>query len=331
MPVRISRRAAMGGLGAVALAGGTTGVTRRARAQARVFDLPPKGFDPRSGGSAELQRYGLLARPGADASVEYKQLWSRVYAAKPNFVVPTFKARTRYRRMPVPRRQTFDNWAGQAVDTPGAPFVTVAGVWTVPNPRVPDDATNGERNYNSAWIGIDGYSAPSENDILQAGVDFNFMPGSTWVEIAAWWEWWPGGSFYVDNFPVAPGDTVSCVINGAVGGTDALVQLADLGTNTHMTFLATAPPGTRLAGNCAEWIVERQRHSTAEGSPLSDLSRFGSVFFDNAFASSAAPGAGGSVVKAGSGTPISMVADTGTQVLATPTVLGPTSFRVDRS
>ena len=97
-----------------------------------------------------------------------------------------------------------------------------------------------------------------------------------------------------------------------------------------MTFLATAPPNTTLVGNCAEWIVERQNRTGAQDSALSDLSQFGAVFFDNSFASSAKPEAHGTVVEAGSGTPISMTGDGGAQLLAVPTVLRPTSFRVDR-
>ena len=156
------------------------------------FEVPPPGFDPKIAGGEQLQRYGVLARPTAESSEQYQRLWNRTFASRPDFVAPEFKTRKRYRRTPAQRRQTFNNWAGLAVRTSGAPFITVAGTWTVPNPHVPDDAAGNEPNYNSAWIGIDGFSSPSENDILQAGVDFNFMPGSSWIEVSPWWEWWPG-------------------------------------------------------------------------------------------------------------------------------------------
>jgi hypothetical protein len=328
MRALVSRRTALCGLGSIGAATGLTYFATPAIPQAKLFQVPPLGFDPKSAPNEELQRYGLLARPSADSSPQYQKLWSRTYSAKVDFVAPTFRARNRYRRLPPQRRQTFNNWAGLAVQTSGTPLITVAGTWTIPYPRAPDDAAGNEPNYNSAWIGIDGYF-PS-TDILQAGVDFNFTTGSTEISIAPWWEWWPGDSYYIDSLQVSPGETFSCVIVGTAGGADALVQMTNLSSNRHVTFLATAPANTTLVGDCAEWIVERQNRTSASDSPISDLSQFGSVFFANAFASTSRPQSHGTVLAAGSGTPISMSANDGVQLIAVPAVLGPTSFRVDR-
>lgn len=324
----VSRRAALRGLTSIGALGGLTCLATPAMPQARLFQAPPLGFDPKTAANEELQRYGALARPSAESSPQYRRLWNRTYSAKLDFVKPTFRARNSYRRMPAQRRQTFDNWAGLAVQTAGSPLICVAGTWTIPNPRVPDEAVGGDSNYNSAWIGIDGYF-PS-TDILQAGVDFNFKTGSSEITIAPWWEWWPGPSVYIDSLQVSPGDTFSCVITGTVGGVDALVQMTNLSSNRHATFLATAPANTKLVGDCAEWIVERQYRSSAPDSIISDLSQFGSIFFDNAFASTSRPESHGPVADAGSGTPISMTASDNVQLIAAPTLLRPTSFRVDR-
>jgi hypothetical protein len=197
------------GLGSIGAASVLTYFATPAMPQAKLFQVPPLGFDPKSAPNEELQRYGLLARPNAESSPQYQKLWSRTYSAKVDFVAPTFGARNRYRRLPPQRRQTFNNWAGLAVQTSGTPLITVAGTWTIPYPRVPDDAGGNEPNYNSAWIGIDGYF-PS-TDILQAA-STNFTTGSTEISIAPWWEWWPGESYYIDSLQVSPGDTFSCVI-----------------------------------------------------------------------------------------------------------------------
>jgi hypothetical protein len=331
MAVSVSRRAALRSLGCLAMSGGMASSQASAAAQTRTFEAPPKGFDPRSAAEEQLKRYGLLARPTASSSQQYRQLWNRSLSRNLNVVVPKFRARRPSRRMLLntERRETTNNWAGVAVRAGSAPLISIADTWTVPYPHTPDASTGKAKHYNSAWVGIDGYLPPER--ILQAGVDFNFTVGSSTVEVAPWWEWWPGDSEYFDNFQAAPGDIISCVISGAVGSAEAVVRMANLGSNRFVSFLARAPAGTTLTGNCAEWIVERQTQSANGNAPLSDLAQFGTIFFDSCFASSGSIEAHDAViVDAGSGTPISMTADSSSQLLAVPSILGSTTFKVDR-
>jgi len=180
---------------------------------------------------------------------------------------------------------------------------------------------------NSVWVGIDGFSAPN-SDILQAGVDLRVtrQSGVLNVAIEPWWEWWKGQSFYFDNFRVSPGDTISCHINCVAGGTTGTVRMANLVSGLHISLVVPAPAGTSLIGNCAEWIVERQTID-ATSNVLTELSDFGSIFLDDAFAST---NDASKSLLAGKGVPITMVAADNTTMLASPTILGSTALKVDR-
>jgi hypothetical protein len=183
---------------------------------------------------------------------------------------------------------------------------------------------------NSAWIGIDGFSPPN-SDILQAGLDLivTRQAGAVNVSIRPWWEWWRGQSFYFDNFIISPGDVISCSISSAVGGTQGTVTMTNSATRDHISLSVPAPPGTTLLGNCAEWIVERQT-ADATSNVLTELSEFGTVFFDEAFALTAIPPNPQQIEHAGSGTRITMTEDDYTTMLAGPTVIGPNTMRIDR-
>jgi Peptidase A4 family len=303
----------------------------------KSFDMPPNGFDPKAAPDDVLKRFGVLQRPGPDTSIQYRKFWDGLFSRDATYVAPRFKSRT---SRPSLRAVSsfgaggvrYDNWAGIGVESNGAPIISVSGTWNVPNLDVPPGLQDGTSCINSVWIGIDGFSAPSK-DILQAGIDLRVtrQAGVLNVEILPWWEWWQGDSFYFDGFPVSPGDIVSCNISGTAGGTAGTLYMANLVSGRHISLSIPAPAGTTLIGNCAEWIVERQTFD-ANSSILTELSLFGSIFLDNAFATTAIPPkTDQQTISAGHGTLISMTATDNVKILASPTILGPTTFRVDRS
>jgi len=317
----------------------------------KLFDKPPSGFRPEAATADDLKNFGVLQRPANDSSNEYRQLWQRMYSGGINPVVPQFKPRRIKTKIlsPVgapaaiqaearalaarvaPSPVYYQNWGGMGIarGVHDAPVVQVSGTWTVPNLSVPTYVADGVKCINSVWIGIDGFSPPG-TDILQAGVDLvaSRQNGAISVQIDAWWEWWQGDSFYFENFPVSPGDVISCTITCAAGGSTGTVIMANAVTGNHISLLVPAPEGTKLIGNCVEWIVERQ--SPDVNSAYSPLSEFGSVFFDGAFAGTATPPNAQQTLLPSAGQPIVMTADDKTTILASPTLLGPNTLRIDR-
>jgi hypothetical protein len=146
----------------------------------KAFAPPTSGFDPKTASDEVLRNFGVPRRPAADASPQYRRLWHRMFSRRVTYPVPRFKSRPRTRRIfgRIPRSGPhgiqYESWAGFGIASSTAPLVTVSGTWTVPNLSAPSSAGDGAWCINSAWIGIDGFSQPS-NDILQAGVDLKVM------------------------------------------------------------------------------------------------------------------------------------------------------------
>jgi len=303
----------------------------------KAFKLPPTGFDPKTATQDVLRQLGVPSRPGADSSSEYRQLWNRMFAKTATYVAPRFTPRTPSQRAmsatpaQAPSGVRSTSWAGMGIESAGSPIVAVSCTWTVPNLSVPSAVSDNSPCINSVWIGIDGFSPPN-SDILQAGVDLKVtrQAGALAVEILPWWEWWKGQSFYFNNFPVSPGDSISCTITCAKGDATGAVYMANLVNGQHIQLLVPAPAGTTLIGNCAEWIVERQT-ADASSDVLTELSAFGSIFIADAFTSTVMGSPTPEQIKpAGKGIPITMMSTDGTTMLASSTILGQSAFRVDR-
>jgi Peptidase A4 family len=160
----------------------------------------------------------------------------------------------------------------------------------------------------------------------------------------AFWHWWPAvaerkrrltavrrrsrtsvlphtptgvGCVNRTNLPVAQSDTLNCLICVTAGSaTSAIIFLYNVTSGVGASFNATAPPGSSLVGNSAEWVVERLEIDT--NTP--ELARYGNVYFDEARAATA----GGALIDAGSGNVIDMV-DSGSTISAglieTPTLV----------
>ncbi len=155
--------------------------------------------------------------------------------------------------------ETTGTWAGGITFPPAGETMTwVEGIWRMPDAGPPAGAENGDQFATSAWVGIDGDDGSP--DVLQAGcdVDVSIANGTATRQFLPWWEWYPAGSFWITNMPVSPGDTLNCVVRVDAGSeTSASIFLANSTTGIAQTFSVTAPPGSRLSGNCAEWIVEK--------------------------------------------------------------------------
>ncbi|VVB61847.1 Peptidase A4 family protein [uncultured archaeon] len=103
---------------------------------------------------------------------------------------------------------TSTNWAGYAVETnlntpQNGAITDVKGSWIVPT--VLGSVT--PNTYSASWIGIDGYSS---NSVEQIGTDSNVNNGI--AEYAAWYEMFPNAPVYL-GMTINAGDTISAEVN----------------------------------------------------------------------------------------------------------------------
>ena len=301
-------------------------VTRIAKGfSVRTYEPTPEQFDPRTATDRQLLHHGLPRRPDAVREQEWRAAWDKAFARPTTWIVPTFeevKDRSHGAVRPAGRKKlaarsavaafanaTSNNWSG-AVDfsAKGTPYKWVGGQWTVPNPHAPAAGSY----YASEWVGIDGWGS---SDVLQAGTETQITE-VLWFKIAnvyTWWEWFPAGEMAITNLPVSPGDVMYCLIC-VNSTTSATVYFSNQATGVSTNFTITAPGGTILAGNVAEWVVERP---TVSGSAAS-LTDYDVVYFDECLAGWSGGGTVG-VDDLASATSITMTGSGGAE-LSVPTI-----------
>ncbi|KAE9366601.1 concanavalin A-like lectin/glucanase [Stipitochalara longipes BDJ] len=161
---------------------------------------------------------------------------------------------------------TSSNWSG-AVDFglgAGDSYVTVSGSWTVPNAYPPESAKLAAGGWKDgtylcvSWVGIDGWGSP---DVLQGGTGSECIVSGGKIQSQSafgWFEWYPYSWTNFSDFSVKPGDSVNCLVcaPGGAGSTTGSVLLGNTSTGQYVSAQLTAPSGTKLVGNCAEWIME---------------------------------------------------------------------------
>ncbi len=204
--------------------------------------------------------------------------------------------------------RTSTNWSGAVVFAlPGTAFKTVTAVWNIPEVFSP--ANDGGSYYSSYWIGMDGSGS---RDVFQVGVrsDSFGLNGAVRTQ-RAWWEWYPEDEVDITNFPVSPGQSILgllTVISNVIGN----VLLINQTTGLTTAFGVVAPSGTSLAGNCAEWIVERP----AFNGVFSTLADYGEMNFKDCSAGTS----GGITLLSSAGVSYNM--SNGTQIVSQGTLQG---------
>jgi hypothetical protein len=284
----------------------------------KVQSLAPSAhFNPLTASSAELVKNGFPAVPDQG---EHRDRFVRVYSLiknKYHYVEPTFrvnKDRSHGRRMrgKAAGSETSTNWSGAVVTAPaGDSFKWMEGDWTVPNVDAP---TENQWYYCASWIGIDG---DGSSDVFQAGVETEVYRSGNSISrnCYAWWEWYPEGEVQITNLEVSPGDMVTMLLCSS-GPTTGTVYFTNRTTGASTSVALTAPAGTTLAGNCAEWIVE----APTVGGAQSAIADYGEVFFSVCEAVTQK----GVTVNGGTGDNINMTAGGGVVsegILVAPTVV----------
>ncbi len=142
------------------------------------------------------------------------------------------------------------NWSGYAIATnlkhaKNGAVSDVKGTWTVPA------IVSGTANqYSSFWIGIDGYSSST---VEQIGTDSDTNSAGQPVYYA-WYEMYPKYPVNLDTttYPVSSGDTVSAEIT-YIGSGEFTLQITD--GNMGWTFYTTQTSKSAKRSS-AEWIAE---------------------------------------------------------------------------
>jgi hypothetical protein len=236
------------------------------------FRCPPPGFDPLTASNTDLIKCGYPPRPDKTKNPKLRALWEREVSkpwefVKPDFSVPLLRAQVPRKKITFPALIS-GNWSGACLPSPptGTKFQTVTANWNVPEISPPASAYLGNGQYQDGtyglaiWCGIDGFNP--NNIVLQSGIEVSVTvtggtPGP--ITVWPWFEWVPAGpvSLMGPSVPVNVRDSVSVTICGVSGENSALVSFQNLTTGKTTGFQSyTAPAGTTILGDNAEWIVE---------------------------------------------------------------------------
>ena len=143
------------------------------------------------------------------------------------------------------------NWSGYAVSTPNV--TSVSGTFIVPEVAGPG-AVGGLPPDMSAWVGIDGYTSGTVEQIGVSGT----VDSSGKATYYAWWEMYPRNSQTIKGMKIAAGDKITASVNYLGGGRFKL-SITDITAGQSFSTTQSAPVGGRDAAqlNSAEWVIER--------------------------------------------------------------------------
>jgi len=208
--------------------------------------------------------------------------------------------------LPIWHTVSSTNWSGYAAETnlnaPAANAVTrVSGSWTVPT------VTGNTNAYSSVWVGIDGYSSSS---VEQLGTEQDTSKSGA-ATYYAWWEMYPNPSIKISSLTISPGDTISASVTYSSGA--FTLQLTD---NTTGKSFSTTQSATAQRSS-AEWIVE----APSSFSGVLPLANFGTANISGAQATIS--GTTGAINNASwQNTSIDMVSKSGTVIDQTSGLTG---------
>ena len=212
---------------------------------------------------------------------------------------PAASAATPHDGAPAPKhkfgRGTSTNWSGYAVDGSGA--TRVSGSWTQPAAS----CSPGENSWSSPWVGIDGNSS---NTVEQVGTDTDCSNGQPFYY--AWYEMYPKPLVLI-NIPVNPGSSYTGEVTYVPGSSSFVLKLTNNSTGASFQTTQRSKKAQRTS---VEWVMEGPSNGL--------LTNFGNVGF-----TAAAARIGGQAGLLGSfaAQPITMVTQQGT-ARAVPSAVG---------
>ena len=288
----------------------------------KTYPAPPASFDFGKATDEERATYGIPKLPAGLREVADRLMAKR---QKFRYIEPVFKPRDRMRKS-LPKvdpahGDTSNIWSGAVVFPPAKDQMDgVWATWKMPDDSLPSGAKDGITYTASTWVGIDGWGS---GDVVQTGCDADVTKsgGTTQHQFNPWWEWWPGGSFWLTSVAVAKGDELNAMVIAVPGPpVVAIVQLINFTQFSFSFFEVTPPPHVTLEGNCAEWILEALETGPHKAP---ELGKYSTVKFTECGAHTL----GDKVVTATGGTVINMT-DTGGKVISKGKIVSSTEVEV---
>jgi len=310
---------------------------------ATTIEAPPAGFDALTASDEELAYHGFPPRPNQNTEPKAYATWAKAMQHSLKRIVPKLE-QTAIFHGPAKQAKAANaaslandlslanqpsntsysyNWSGY-VDFSGATsygsrsYYFVVNDLTVPVAEQAFGACTNGWDYGSAWNGIDGWGSP---DVLQAGIEFDAYCAlggavrSTYY--SAWYEWYPYSEVRIGGFPIVPGDDLFVEV-WHTSATQGYAYLVNYNNNQSVVVGFTAPAGTRLVGNSAEWVVERP----SVGGSLTNLTNYIMDPFWDAYAYTAGYAVFYDIDEA---TPVDMMDNYG-KVISYPEYLGLETF-----
>jgi len=289
---------------------------------------PPAGFNPLTASDQDLEYYGFPPRPDEVRAPNAFASWQKAMTASKKRISPVLEVTKNFAGpaklkgsagTPTPGSAANSyNWSGY-VNTNGVTkygstsFYYIIGDYVVPIARQAYSKCDGGWDWSVSWVGIDGWGS---GDVLQAGSESDaYCNGSTKATYySAWYEWYPYGWTRISSLPIVPGDDLFVEV-WSTSSTAGHAYLVNYNTNQYVIINFSAPPGTQLIGNSAEWVVERP----TIGGSYATLANYISDYFSDAYAynfaySAVDPGSAGSF-------PVTML-DNSSNPISYPTPLG---------
>jgi Peptidase A4 family len=167
---------------------------------------------------------------------------------------------------------TSSNWSGYAVL--GSSFTSARGSWVVPTAVC--TGVSGDQ-YASFWVGLDGYSSST---VEQTGTDSDC--DGTKPSYYAWFEFYPGSSYELLGFPIAPGNIISASV--VYNGAEFTVTITNESAGVYYT---TSSRVSGAARSSAEWITEAPCCTSRPRDGILPLSDFVTIGFGSDYTSQA--------------------------------------------
>jgi hypothetical protein len=300
----------------------------------RAYPAPPAGFEPLTATPQELEDVGLPMRPDPNVNPSGYAAWKRAVTTPTTRIIPQLEVTDIYHRplqVVTPSSEgapeKSSNWSGYIVLSSAtkygsaSSFGYVSGYFVVPWVLQPIGKC-GTPVYASEWVGIDGVS--KDTALIQAGVNgvSSCRSGKQTLTYSTWYEWFPLPSVNFKNFPTSPGDDYSVYVE-SLSATKAKAFLVNYVENKSVSITFSAPGGSRVIGNSAEWILEAPTvggGQTAVANYSQDYFGFADAEnFDLKYSYPGEPASGVQSVES------EMINKSGTLV-SVPELLGPTSI-----
>lgn len=210
------------------------------------------------------------------------------------------------------------NWGGYIARSNGSKKHSVSyvsGSWAVPT-----ITAQTLRTYSFIWVGMDGYS----NDTMeQIGTGHKW--GNGFQENIAWFQMYPDEPYKIKDFPLTPGDQISSEVSYE-GDNQFTLRLKNLTQGVVFTVPEKYSRSEHAHRSSAEWIVSLP----TKHSDVLPLANFTTVSFSCCTAKMHGIKGGIGLSSRWDAIPLTMTASDGTTAKATPSALtaGGTSFTI---